>query len=112
MATQAKRSTTTTGQENSAKSAQMGDSQSPIADKMKDSLHHSVDALAERVGKTEEKLRHTASSSADVMADKQQAVQAQWQQSSIRRYATENPLAAAGIAFAAGMLLTSLLRRK
>lgn len=109
MATQTKSNTKATPKDNHAAAS---DSNSPISDKMQDTLHHSVDALAERVANTEEKLRHGASSSAETIAEKQKAVQAQWQQSSIRRYAAENPLASAGIAFAAGMLLTSLLRKK
>jgi ElaB/YqjD/DUF883 family membrane-anchored ribosome-binding protein len=67
--------------------------------------------LAEKAAGTEEKLRSSASHSAEAIAAQQKAIEAKWQQSTVRNYATENPLATAGIAFAAGMLLSSLLRR-
>lgn len=84
----------------------------PVSDKVQSSLHESVDSLAEKAGSTEERLREAAHSGSENFAAKQQEVQEKWEQSSIKKYATENPIATAGIAFAAGVLLTSLLRRK
>ncbi|MBC3767438.1 DUF883 domain-containing protein [Neptunicella marina] len=107
MATQAKTTTSASSKPNGRV-----ESHSPISDKMTDTLHHSVDALGERASRTEEKLRDTASASAESISEKQRMVQTKWKKSSVRRYAVENPLATAGVAFAAGMVLTSLLRKK
>jgi ElaB/YqjD/DUF883 family membrane-anchored ribosome-binding protein len=46
------------------------------------------------------------------MAERKRLAEQKWQASKVRNYAIENPLATAGIAFAAGMLVTSLLRKK
>lgn len=84
----------------------------PISDKVQDTLHESVDTLAQKAASTEDSLRNAAQSGSESFAAKQEEVKAKWEQSSVKRYATENPVATAGIAFAAGVLLTSLLRRK
>lgn len=84
----------------------------PIADKVTETLHQSVDTLSEHAATAEEKLRHTASASAETMGEKQQQVKQYWDQSAVGKYTKENPVATAGIAFAAGMLLTTFLRRK
>lgn len=84
----------------------------PLSDKVQNTLHESVDTLAEKAASTEDRLRHAAQSSSENLAAKQQEVQEKWEQSSVKKYATENPIATAGIAFAAGVLLTSILRRK
>ena len=84
----------------------------PVTDQLKESLHASVDKLADSAGIAEENLRRTASSSAENMSARKRLAQQKWQASKVRKYAIENPVAAAGIAFAAGMLVTSLLRKK
>ena len=86
-------------------------SASPVTSKASAALHKTVDTLAEKAAGTEEKLRTTATHSAESIAAQQQQIQDKWQNSKVRNYATENPLATAGIAFAAGVLLSSLLRR-
>lgn len=87
-------------------------SKHPVADKVKDTLHESVDALAARAAVTEESLRDGAQNSSENFAEKQAELQSKWNDSSVKRYATENPIATAGIAFAAGMLFTAILKRK
>jgi ElaB/YqjD/DUF883 family membrane-anchored ribosome-binding protein len=84
----------------------------PVSDKVQDTLHESVDNIAEKAASTEDKLREAAQSGSENLAAKQKEMQDKWQQSAVKKYATENPVATAGIAFAAGVLLTSLLRRK
>lgn len=84
----------------------------PVADKVKESLHESVDALAAKAASTEETLRETAQNSAQNISETQARVKAKWEQSPVKKYAIENPVATAGIAFAAGMLISSLLKRK
>ncbi|MCU7555855.1 DUF883 domain-containing protein [Alteromonas sp. ASW11-19] len=88
------------------------DSTHPMTDKLQETLHSSVDKLAGTASVAEENLRDTASASAENMAARQRLAKQKWQASSIRKYAVENPVAAAGIAFAAGMFLTSILRKR
>jgi len=84
----------------------------PVADKIKGTLHQSVDTLVQKVGSAEETLRGTAQSSSENLALKQIEIQEKWNSSPIKKYAIENPVAAAGIAFSVGMLVSSLLKRK
>jgi ElaB/YqjD/DUF883 family membrane-anchored ribosome-binding protein len=86
-------------------------SSSPVTNKASAALHKTVDTLAEKAAGTEEKLHTTATHSAESIAAQQKEIEEKWQSSKLRHYATENPLATAGIAFAAGVLLSSLLRR-
>ena len=87
-------------------------SATPIADKVTETLHQSVDTLSGHATTAEEKLRNTASASAESMGEKQQQARQYWDQSAVGKFTKENPVATAGIAFAAGMLLTTFLRRK
>lgn len=84
----------------------------PIADSMTETLHQSVDTLSGHAATAEENIRNTAASSAETIEEKQQQAKQYWDQSAVGKYTKENPLATAGIAFAAGMLLTTFLRRK
>lgn len=88
-----------------------GNSKHPVADKVKDTLHESVEALAARAAITEETLREGAQNGSENFAEKQAELQAKWNDSSVKRYASENPITTAGIAFAAGMLFTAILKR-
>ena len=84
----------------------------PVTYKLQDTLHDSVDTLADKVGTAEESLRETAHSSSETLAKKQGEIEDKWNKSAVKKYATENPIAAAGIAFTVGMLVSSLLKRK
>ena len=88
------------------------DSATPIADKITETLHQSVDTLSGHATTAEENLRHSAAASAESMSEKQQQARQYWDQSAVGKFTKENPVATAGIAFAAGMLLSSFLRRK
>jgi ElaB/YqjD/DUF883 family membrane-anchored ribosome-binding protein len=83
----------------------------PMTDKLQSSLHESVNSLAEKAAAAEASVRDTSSATADKLAARKRLAKQKWQQFSVRNYATENPLAAAGIAFAAGVLVTSLLKK-
>ncbi|GAA5141348.1 hypothetical protein GCM10025767_28630 [Thalassotalea piscium] len=101
---------------NTAKSTNVNDSvnknSSPIAEKVTDTLHSSVDSLGESVSKAEKNVRQAATASSETLAKKQAKLKSSWDHSQVKKYAVENPVATAGIAFAAGALLTSLLKRK
>ncbi|EGM78979.1 hypothetical protein Rhein_0837 [Rheinheimera sp. A13L] len=87
---------------------------SPITEKAIEAAHHAVDAVAEKAAVAEDTLRKTAASSQETLTHKQEEItqQLQLSYSKTREFAVQNPLAAAGIAFAAGVLLTALLRGK
>ncbi|TYK65730.1 DUF883 domain-containing protein [Colwellia echini] len=87
-------------------------SNTPISDNVTETLHQSVDTLGEHAANAETRIRETASHSSETIADKQIQLKEYWDQSNVGKYAKENPLATAGIAFAAGMLLSSFLRKK
>jgi ElaB/YqjD/DUF883 family membrane-anchored ribosome-binding protein len=87
-------------------------STTPIADKVTETLHESVETLADHSASMEQKLRETATGTAESMSEKQAQAKQAWDGSAVGKYTKENPLATAGIAFAAGVLLTSLLKRK
>ncbi|TEW54874.1 DUF883 domain-containing protein [Psychromonas sp. RZ22] len=84
----------------------------PVTDKLQDSLHNSIDTLSEKVASIEETLREKAHTSSETLAEKQVEIEDKWNSSAIKKYAAENPLATAGIAFTVGMLVSSLLKRK
>jgi len=85
---------------------------SPVSDKIKDTLHTSVDTLADKAAQTEKSLRDGTRKGSETLSAKQRELEEKWEQSPVKKYATENPIATAGIAFAAGVLLTSILKRR
>jgi ElaB/YqjD/DUF883 family membrane-anchored ribosome-binding protein len=87
---------------------------SPVTEKATQAAHQAVDAMAVKASAAEDTLRKTAASSQETLAHKQEEIKQQLQSSysKTRELAAQNPLAAAGIAFAAGMLVTALLRRR
>ncbi|MBU1308066.1 DUF883 C-terminal domain-containing protein [Rheinheimera muenzenbergensis] len=97
-----------------AGSSANGAANSPVTNKASQAAHHAVDAMAEKAAAAEDSLRKTAATSRDNIAQKQEHIKQQLQSSysKTRQLAEQNPLATAGIAFAAGVLLTSLLRRR
>lgn len=83
----------------------------PIAEKMRATLHDTVDTLAEKAQSAEKSIRTSAGESKEALSEKQQQIQESWEASSVRKYATENPVATAGIVFVAGALFGKLLSR-
>lgn len=83
----------------------------PLSDKMRDTLHTTVDTLSEKAGSAEKAVRDGANHSAEALSEKQQQLQESWEASSMRKYATENPVATAGIVFIAGALFGKFMSR-
>lgn len=83
-----------------------------LSKKAQDALHETVDTVADKAAKAEQAIRDKAHRSAESISETQAKLQRQWDGSEIRRFAAENPVATVGIAFAAGMLLTSLFRKR
>jgi ElaB/YqjD/DUF883 family membrane-anchored ribosome-binding protein len=82
-------------------------------DRLAAKAHETVDSVAERAQRAERDLRDAAARTAE-QARELHGAASQRAEESMRRagsYARSNPFAFAGIAFAAGVLLSSLLRR-
>jgi hypothetical protein len=87
------------------------DSDTPITSKVNETLHQTVNSLTGHACVAENKLRQSATTSAEIMTEKQRQVKNYWDDSAVGKYAKENPVATAGIAFAAGILLTKFLKK-
>ncbi|MFQ3196981.1 MAG: ElaB/YqjD/DUF883 family membrane-anchored ribosome-binding protein [Paraglaciecola sp.] len=83
-----------------------------LSKKAQDVLHDSVDTVAEKAAKAEQAIRDKAHRSAEALSETQDKLKKQWAGSAVGRFAVENPVATVGIAFAAGMLLTALFRKR
>ncbi|MCV2885180.1 DUF883 domain-containing protein [Aestuariibacter sp. AA17] len=83
----------------------------PLTDKARDTLHEAIDNLAARVSATEVSLREGAHNSAESFSKKRDEIDKKWHSSSVGKYVSDHPVASAGIAFAAGVLISSLLRK-
>ena len=71
--------------------------------------HETVDRMTQKVRRAEDEMREAATKVVDsAKLLQERAVQAG---SRVRSYAETNPLTTAGIAFAAGVLLSALIRR-
>jgi len=86
----------------------------PLTEKATSAAHDAVDALSTKAATAESSVRKGASSSAEALSEKQLIAREKLSECTAKTsaFASENPLATAGIAFAAGMLITSLFRRK
>ncbi|NMM41456.1 DUF883 domain-containing protein [Pseudoalteromonas arctica] len=86
--------------------------ESPLTDKATSAAHIAVDSLSSKAATAEQSIRHSASSSAESLTEKQKIARGKLSEytGKTRQLAAENPLATAGIAFAAGMLVTALFR--
>jgi ElaB/YqjD/DUF883 family membrane-anchored ribosome-binding protein len=82
-------------------------------DRVAATAHETVDSIAERAQRAEREVRGAAARTAEQARDFQEQA-AERAEQTIRRagsYVENNPLAFVGIAFAAGVLLSTLLRR-
>lgn len=87
---------------------------SPMTDKTIAAAHRSIDALGERASRSEQALRDAAARSAGKYVENRDYVRTRLDTSveRTRRYLREHPYMAAGTAFAAGALVTALLRNR
>ncbi len=86
---------------------------SPTTEKASEAAHEAVDKVAEKAAVAETRLRHTVNSGAEQLQEKKQEAMQGTEDviAQVRSYTKENPLAAAGIAFAAGLIAARLLRQ-
>ena len=111
MTTSATNSTTATNSKATVNSAVP---EAPLTEKATSAAHQAVDTLSSKAAAAEQNIRQGASTSSETLSEKQKLAQDKLTEYSgkTRKLASENPLATAGIAFAAGMLVTALIRRK
>jgi ElaB/YqjD/DUF883 family membrane-anchored ribosome-binding protein len=89
------------------------ESERTATDRLAAKAHETVDSVAERAQRAERELRGAAARKAEQARELHEQATERAEQT-LRRassYLQNNPLAFAGIAFAAGVLLSSLLRR-
>ncbi|MFC3034185.1 hypothetical protein ACFOEE_16890 [Pseudoalteromonas fenneropenaei] len=84
----------------------------PISDSIAESLHGSVDALHHSGAKAETLLRDKSEHSKVALDEQLNAIKHAWQGSGVKKYASENPLKTAGIAFSVGIVATLLLSKR
>ena len=86
---------------------------SRTSDRLASMAHDTIDKVAETAAHAEKQARDAASRAAEKAREAESQVRAAADQSikGVRSYVEQNPFASAGIAFAAGVILSSLLRR-
>lgn len=84
----------------------------PLTDRVSEALHTSVDTVSEKAASAESQFRHNADSSAAALKNQTAEVQNKWNNSKVKQFAAENPIATAGIAFATGALIAGFFSKK
>ncbi len=82
-------------------------------DRLSERAHESVDQVAKTAGKVEERVRHEASEADARVRDAGQKAKERSDETlhSVSTFVGEHPLTSLGVAFAAGTLLSALIRR-
>lgn len=85
----------------------------PTTDRAAQAAHETIDRASEIAGEAEREVRSAASDTAERVKDSQEQAKDTIDDSmaQIRSYVDRNPLASIGIAFAAGIVVSALLRR-
>jgi ElaB/YqjD/DUF883 family membrane-anchored ribosome-binding protein len=88
-------------------------SEAKVTENVAKAAHSAVDRAADSAAKAEDKVRRMAASGEEQIKEKTAEARATAEQSidQFRQYTRDNPLMSAGIAFAAGLLLSRLLSR-
>lgn len=97
-----------------AKKAEAQTKSAPFTEKAQAAAHETIDRAAARASAAEEHVREAVENSGESLAGKKAALEMEMTTATeqARKFIVENPLAAAGIAFAAGLLITSLFGRR
>jgi len=97
-----------------AKKSEKDTNSAPITEKMTAAAHDTVDKASLHASAAEERLRETADSTSESLAAKKATAEMELSTAAnqARKMVVENPLMAAGVAFAAGLLVTSLLSKR
>lgn len=89
-------------------------SEHATTDRLSERVHESVDQFAKTAGKGEEQIRHKAADAEARVRDAGEKVKQRSGEAlhSISGFVQDKPLVSLGIAFAAGTLLSALLKRR
>ena len=85
----------------------------PTTEHAAEAAHEAVDRVADTVARAEGRVREKAAAGEQHLRMKSAEARASTERivDQVRQYAQENPLAAAGIAFAAGLVVSRMLSR-
>lgn len=88
-------------------------SDAPATEHMAEAAHEAVDRVAEKVARAEGHVREKAAAGEEHIRMKGAEARASTERviDQVRQYTRENPLTAAGIAFAAGLVVSRMLSR-
>lgn len=94
-------------------SSEPGRTGTPTTDTVADAAHGAVDRAAEGAAKAEERIRERAAASERQLREKSAEARASTERAidHMRQYTQDNPLAAAAIAFAAGLVVSRILSK-
>jgi ElaB/YqjD/DUF883 family membrane-anchored ribosome-binding protein len=97
----------------SAESASNQAGESPATKRATEAAHQTVDRLAGSAAKAEERIRGAVASGEEQLREKRAEVTASTEQAfdQVKKYTKENPLMAAGIAFATGLIVSRIIGR-
>ena len=86
---------------------------SPTTEHMADAAHEAVDRVADKGAKAEERIREKAAAGERQLREKSAEARATTERAvdQFRQYTQENPIAAAAIAFAVGLVVSRILSR-
>lgn len=89
-------------------------SSAPTTEQAAKAAHDTIDKVATKAADAEEYVRTHAEQSKESISQRKEQLEQSLQDSMERTksFARENPLLCAGLAFAAGMIFTALLRRR
>jgi ElaB/YqjD/DUF883 family membrane-anchored ribosome-binding protein len=96
-----------------ARSSGRNSSDTPATDRLASMAHDTVDRVAETANYAEQEVRSAAGRAAEHAREMQEQARAAAQENvgKARSFIEENPLMSAGIAFAAGVVFSALIRR-
>ncbi len=89
------------------------ESQSHTTDKIAKAAHEAVDKMAASADQVETRVRQSAAEAQSTMREKTDQAQRMSEDAivNVRNYVHEHPFASLGLAFAAGIVFSALLRR-
>ena len=99
--------------ESNAGNASNHTSSAPLTNRATDAAHEKIDRVSESAAKAEKRVRGAVAEGEEKLKSKSDEARANTEKaiSQVREYAKQNPLMAAGIAFASGLLVSRIIGR-
>ena len=85
----------------------------PLTDRARDAAHDTIDRISGNAAKAEKRVRGAVAEGEEQLREKKEEARASTEKTiaQVREYARQNPLTAAGIAFASGLLVSRIVSR-